>query len=368
MRRVLLPLLAAFVLWRALPVAATEYQPGLTVQVWNNYPSLDYEPWANPPDWEPCYTGTVEAINFDWGGGSVLGCDPDFVLIHFTGFITVPTTGNYSFLSLSDDGWRMSIGETIVNANWVPKGCGGWWSEYVPLQAGVAYPLDAWWYEWGGGACTTLLYQMAEPYAWDYVPAAWYSISGAPSPSIEPSPSVSPSPTEVPSNEPSQTPPPTPEPTASPSVPVEPTPTISIEPSPTIEPSPSPSPTPSPLTPPPSPVAPSPTPTPIPSPETPTPSPSAPVEPSPEPTPEPSPDNPAEAAAVLVGEAAQAVAEAVGEAAAFVANLGHDISPEEKRKAAATIVPAIIITQVAQAAVAAAATAAATGSAARKVK
>ena len=363
MRRVLLPLLSAFVLWRALPVAANEYQQGLSVTVWNGLPSVEYEPWQTAPDWEPCYTGTVDAINFDWGGGSVLGCDPDFVLIHFEGFITVPTSGNYSFLSLSDDGWRMSIGGTVVNQNWVLKGCGGWWSDYVPLQAGVAYPLDAWWYEWGGGACTMLLYEIAEPYQWGYVPAAWYSITGAPSPTIEPSPSVSPSPTEVPSDEPSQTPITTPEPTATPPVSIEPTPTSSVEPSPTIEPSLSPSPTPSLITPPPSPVAPSPTPTPTPTPESPTVSPTAPVEPSPE----PSPDNPAEAAVAAVGEAAQAVAEAVGEAAAFVANLGHDITPAEKRKAAATIVPAIIITQVAQAAVAAAA-GAATASATRKVK
>jgi hypothetical protein len=62
------------------------------------------------------------------------------------------------------------------------------------------------------------------------------------------------------------------------------------------------------------------------------------------------------------GAAVEAVAEAFGEAAAFVANLGHDLTPEEKKKAAATIIPAVIITQVAQAAIAAAGAASIGGS------
>jgi anti-sigma factor ChrR (cupin superfamily) len=60
--------------------------------------------------------------------------------------------------------------------------------------------------------------------------------------------------------------------------------------------------------------------------------------------------------------AVDAAAKAVGEAVAFVGNLGHDISPAEKKKAAATIIPAVIITQVAQAAVAAAGAASIGGS------
>jgi hypothetical protein len=52
------------------------------------------------------------------------------------------------------------------------------------------------------------------------------------------------------------------------------------------------------------------------------------------------------------GAAVGAAVEAVGEAAAFVANLGHDLTPQEKQQAAATIIPAVIITQLAQAAVA----------------
>jgi len=192
-------------------------------------------------------------------------------------------------------------------------------------------------------------------------------------PSLEPSPEPSAEPTPEPS--PSQTPSPEPTPTPSQEPTYEPTPEPTPDPTPTPEPSPTAEPTPVPTPP----VTPTPTPTPVPTPEpsvepSPTPVPS--VEPTPEPS--PSPDNIAEEAAAVVGETIAAVSEAVGEAAAAVAetvteaveaiaNLGKDLSPVEKKKAAPVAI-AIIISQVASAAVAAASTAAsaAAASAARK--
>ena len=197
-----------------------------------------------------------------------------------------------------------------------------------------------------------------------------------PSPTLEPSPEPSPEPSVEPTPTPTESesiqpsPEPTPSPTESemPSVEPtpEPTPTATPQPSPTAEPTPVPTPT----------VAPTPTPTPVPTPEpsvepspteTPTPMPS--VEPTP--TPELSPDNIGEQAAAAVtavteavGEAAAAVAETVTQAVEAIANLGKDLSPVEKQKAAPVAV-AIVISQVARAAVAAASSAAA-ASASRK--
>lgn len=202
-------------------------------------------------------------------------------------------------------------------------------------------------------------------------------VAPSPTPSVEPS--VEPTPEPSPSVEPSPTP--TPESSPSPEPSIEPTPTPTPEPSPSevpsVEPSPIPSPTPTPK---PS-TTPDPTPEPTPS-ESPSPDPSSvptdspSVEPSVEPTPEPTspPDNIAEEAAAVVGEVAAAVSEAVGEVATAlaetvsqaveaIANLGKDLSPAEKQKAAPVAV-AIVISQVASAAVAAASSAAA---AARKV-
>jgi hypothetical protein len=168
-------------------------------------------------------------------------------------------------------------------------------------------------------------------------------VAPSPTPSVQPSeePSVEPSP--EPSPEPSVEPTPEPSPSESPSP--EPTPTPTESEVPSVEPSPIPSPTPTPK---PSPTAePSPVPTPTesvsPDP-TPVASPEPSVEPSVEPTPEPtpSPDNIAE-------QTVAAVSAVIGK----FANLGKDLSPEEKQKAAPVAI-AIIISQVASAAVAAA--------------
>jgi hypothetical protein len=166
-------------------------------------------------------------------------------------------------------------------------------------------------------------------------------------PSVEPSPEPSPEPSVEPTPEPSPSETPSPEPTATPTeselpsvqpTPI-PSPTPTPKPSPTAEPSPVPTTTES--------VSPDPTPVDSPEPS---------VEPSVEPTPspEPSPDNIAE-------QTVAAVSAVIGK----FANLGKDLSPEEKQKAAPVAI-AIIISQVASAAVAAASSAAATARKASK--
>jgi hypothetical protein len=170
-------------------------------------------------------------------------------------------------------------------------------------------------------------------------------------PTPEPSPSVSPSPDPTPSVEPS----PEPTPEASPSIQPSPSEVPSVEPSPIPSPTPTPKPSTTPIpTPEPSAIE-----SPIPDPS-PVPSDSPSVAPSVEPTPEPtsSPDNIAEQTVAAVGEAVTAVAETVSKAIEAITNLGKDLSPAEKQKAAPVAV-AIVISQVASAAVAAASSAAA---------
>ena len=186
-----------------------------------------------------------------------------------------------------------------------------------------------------------------------------------------PSPTPEPTPTPTPEPTPEPTPTPTPEPpTPSPSVAPTPTPEPSIEPTPTPTPEPTPTPSPSPeVT---NEPTPNPTATPEPSPEpteTPTESPAPSVGPSPVPTDAPGPIDPGaaveavteaigEAAAAVseaVGEAAAAVSEAVGAAVATVANLGNEITEEEREEARTVVGPAVIMTTIAQAAASAAA-------------
>lgn len=366
MKRLAFPLLGiVFTTLVFLPIVRAEDTPqqGVRMTVFNGFTDPNYQPWVDTPTGEPCFDAVVPQINADWGGGPAAeGCDADFFLVHYSGWLTVPESGAYEFLALVDDGWRMTINGQLVNDNWVLKGCGGWWSGqnegFIDLTAGVSYPLDAWMYEWGGGACAILWY--GSPTNYGIVPTEWLTTSALPvpqpSPSPEPSPTVEPSPEPTPepspsvepSIEPSPTPTPEPSPSEVPSVEPSPTPTPTPKPSPTPDPSPEPSAT----------ESASPSPTPVPS-DTPSVAPS--VEPTPEPS--PSPDNIAEEAAQAVGEAVAAVGEAVSAAIGKIANLGKDLSPAEKKKAAPVAV-AIVISQVASAAVAAASSAAA---AARKV-
>ena len=388
MKRAAFPLLGiVFSTLIFLPIVRAEDLPqqGVTMTV---YPEMSwpFEPWVTPPTSEPCYSAVVPNIDYDWGGAPPAeGCRGDLFVINFTGWLTVPESGQWEFLNWSDDGWRMTLDGVLTIDDWNFHGCGGHWSGgnegYSQLVAGQSYALDIWMFEWGGAACARLDY--GSPTSYGTVPTEWLTTGALPTPepspsiepSPEPSPSVEPSPEPSPSEEPSPSPSPSQEPSyePSPTPTPEPSPIATPQPSPTAQPSPVPTPT----------VTPTPTPTPVPTPEpsveptpteTPTPEPS--VEPTPSPT--PSPDNIAEEAAAVVGETIAAVSEAVGEAAAAVAetvtqaveaiaNLGKDLSPVEKQKAAPVAI-AIIVGQVASAAVAAASTAAsaAAASAARK--
>jgi hypothetical protein len=346
-----------------LPIVRAEDLPqqGVQMTVYDGV-MVGLGPWQEPPTQPVCYSGVVTMIDFDWGGTPAAeGCPADMFMVHFTGWLTVPESGQWEFLNWSDDGWYMRLDGVLTIDDWNFHGCGGHWSGpnegYSQLVAGQSYALDIWMFEWGGGACARLWYG-APTLGYGVVPAAWLTTSALPAPepspsiepSPEPSPSIEPSPEPSPSEEPSPSPSPSQEPSYEPSPTPIPSPTATPKPSPTAEPSPVPTPT----------VTPTPTPTPVASPEPsvdPTPS----VEPTPEPT--PSPDNIGEQTVAAVGEAVAAVAETVTKAIEAITNLGKDLSPAEKQKAAPVAV-AIVISQVASAAVAAASSAAA---AARKV-
>jgi PA14 domain len=160
--------------------------PGLKADIYKNITSSN--PIRSDTAYTFCKTITVTHINKDWGGGDIEGCGGDYVMIHYRGYITVPETNNYEFLAMVDDGWYMTIGGTVVNDNWTLKGCGGNWSNGINLQAGVSYELDAWMYEWGGGACNILYYYTNTN--WGVVPAAWFSQNQPTQPTYEYDPAL----------------------------------------------------------------------------------------------------------------------------------------------------------------------------------
>ena len=297
--------------------------PGLSVEVYV------YDPSALP-DRQPytlCETALTSMPNIDdnWADGIVADCQADFVLIHYSGYLTFDTTQLVSLTSLADDGFYLTLDDQVIIDDWQLKGCSGS-TAVIGVLAGVSMKLDAWWYEYGGGACNILLANG------DVIPDSAYSQDAKDLPVVEPIPDPEPTIPVVYPTEP---------PVVVPVDPVDPVPPVVVP----VEPV--------------EPVEPVVTPEPIPAPE-----------PTLEPVVEPSVpvltaaeqhqailDNlmleaqaddiqvPENIASIPVfGQTAVAVINALN----FVGNVGADMSPAVRKKAKQTLVSAVIVTQVAQ--------------------
>lgn len=312
--------------------------PGLTVEVYIYDPSAlpDRQPYT------PCSTDTVWTTvgnvdaNFDAQyGGIVAGCQGDFVLVHYSGYLTAPETATVVFQSYADDGFYFALDDSAVIDNWWLKGCSGGQGIYN-MEGGVSYKFDAWFYEYGGGACNTLMWDVGQGLT--VVPeSAFSSEPVAPEPPvIDPVTPVEPVPDPQPNPNPQPTPIPVPDP-------VEPVPDpIPVDPIPVpVDPAPAPAPEPVP-------VVPEPAPQPEPTPDV-----------VPEPTVQQQLDQlwdaatqddiqvPENIASIpLLGDTAVAVINAIN----FMGNVGADMTPATRKKAKKILVSAVIVGQIAVAA------------------
>ena len=133
--------------------------PGLKVDVYK----LDSVPEPKP-DYVLCSTisidtwTTVESINHEFDRdfeGKVAGCNTDNVMIHYSGYLTWPRTETVTLQGYADDGFFMTLdGDTVIN-DWTIKGCSGS-TVQREFIANKPQKLDAWFFEWGGGACSIL--------------------------------------------------------------------------------------------------------------------------------------------------------------------------------------------------------------------
>jgi hypothetical protein len=85
---------------------------------------------------------------------TMAGCTATQVMLHLTGFITVPTA-TAAFKVSSDDGVYVTINGTSFGS-WIDRSCATDTSSTMSFTAGSAVALDAWYYEWGGGECFIL--------------------------------------------------------------------------------------------------------------------------------------------------------------------------------------------------------------------
>jgi hypothetical protein len=149
---------------------------GLTAQVYDVL-GQNGAPYI-PQGASPVVTTNVPNIDFQWGGGSVLGGPSEDVIVRFTGSIVSNTTQNISFLATADDGTRLYIDEVLVADDWVDKGGGGTTTDPISFTAGVPKTIELMYYENGGGANVFLNWDQSG--SMDIIPASAFTSQAAP--------------------------------------------------------------------------------------------------------------------------------------------------------------------------------------------
>lgn len=164
------------------PDAMARVRSGLSFVVWEQ-PGLDGEDWEALKPWRSmsglnrneCHAEVITAIDDDWDADSPGACHHEDFLARYSGYITAPRSGMYTFYASVDDGVWLKIGRRVVFSDWADQGMETYNVDgSVRLRARVRYPLEAWMYENAGGAGFRLYYSVgnSDP---ALVPRSWFS-------------------------------------------------------------------------------------------------------------------------------------------------------------------------------------------------
>ena len=104
----------------------------------------------------PAFSRADSTINFTWGSGSAWSGGPaDNFSVRWTGTVTLPAAGSWTFYYGSDDGCRLWIDGAQVISDWRPRWAESNWTG--TLGAGP-HSIRAEYFEAGGGAFAQLSY------------------------------------------------------------------------------------------------------------------------------------------------------------------------------------------------------------------
>lgn len=123
-----------------------------------------------------CGSGVYPNIDQMWDGVSFGSCSDDYFMLRYSGWLTLPAeTSSVRFAIFSDDGSAVDV-NGVQFGRWADQGCSVSYSETVSLPAGVALPIEAWFYERGGGTCFALWWQLdGLNQDWTVVPSSAFS-------------------------------------------------------------------------------------------------------------------------------------------------------------------------------------------------
>jgi len=147
--------------------------PGIDVTVYDNFGYNGSPPLPDVSGRPIVGTTEVQNINQNFDQSPMFGMYEDFI-VKYEGHITSPTTGSITFWPQADDGTMFYLdGVLIDQGNWVNKGGGGFVSSPQEFVAGISKPFVYWYYEDGGGANTTLYWNIGN--GWEIVPASAFT-------------------------------------------------------------------------------------------------------------------------------------------------------------------------------------------------
>ena len=146
---------ALFALFAPQPAEAS--QVGLLVR---GYSVTEIPPTKSDIAYPLCGSSVEPFINATWDYEQNLfgDCGWDSFMLHYTGYIQIPEHDTIEFWVASDDGGTVKIGTEEFGV-WQDQGCSATETGLIDIEAGTQ-PLDAWFYENGGGTCFMLAWNI----------------------------------------------------------------------------------------------------------------------------------------------------------------------------------------------------------------
>ena len=146
--------------------SAEAFQVGLNAV---GYTVTEIPPIKSDIAYVECGQDVVPFINvtFDYEQNLFGDCGWDSFMVHYTGYLQIPEHQTLQMWVASDDGGTVKIGLDEFGV-WQDQGCSA--TEFdLSATPADSYPLDAWFYENGGGTCFMLAWNVDDT-GWTIVP------------------------------------------------------------------------------------------------------------------------------------------------------------------------------------------------------